>query len=243
MSTTLSLSNHVRHSQVKISPFTSTRTKRATTAFLDKIIHIKLEERQETSNPWDREHYQRNQLMGGLEACAPGDIIILCDCDEILRPSALKAGLANHDERSCTIFEQDLFKFFLNRKEPQKWRGPIMMTYERLSQFCLNAARRMRLSESHLGSLKQFSRHNMILHVVKNAGWHFTSMGGKEALVKKLHSWSHFYDSNIQEFLHNFPEEYKKALAQTERVELDATFPRYILENKTLMHEKGLIDE
>lgn len=52
--------------------------------FQDKIIHIILEGRFETTNQWAREFYQRNQLMQGLTECEPDDLILISDLDEIV---------------------------------------------------------------------------------------------------------------------------------------------------------------
>src|SRR3989344_1858831 len=51
--------------------------------FTDKIIYVVIDEHFPTDNPWQREFFQRNQIMRGLKDCKDEDIIFVSDVDEI----------------------------------------------------------------------------------------------------------------------------------------------------------------
>ncbi len=57
--------------------------------YLDKIIHVVLDEHFETDNPWQREYHQRDQILRGLKGCHRRDIAIISDADEIVRKSKI----------------------------------------------------------------------------------------------------------------------------------------------------------
>ncbi|KAK9812905.1 hypothetical protein WJX72_005596 [[Myrmecia] bisecta] len=63
-------------------------------AFVDKIIYIALDSLQGSTN-WEREWFQRQSLVKGLQVpgkhIETGDIIMLSDLDEIPRPEVVRA--------------------------------------------------------------------------------------------------------------------------------------------------------
>ena len=85
--------------------------------FAHKIIHVVLEERIETDNAWDRDHFQRNQILRGLTQCQDDDLILISDLDEI--PSAayfsyfLQPLIA--DQIPMVSLVQRMYQFYLNR--------------------------------------------------------------------------------------------------------------------------------
>ncbi len=77
----------------------------------DKIIHIKFESNLH-DDPWLNEADQRNAIMLGCKDATAEDIIIVSDCDEILRPKAV-----DHMRKSINAmfgFRMPLFNFKFN---------------------------------------------------------------------------------------------------------------------------------
>lgn len=90
--------------------------------FEDKIIYILVEDFPSPTNDlrldaWRREHHQRNQIIRGLSHCAPRDIIIISDVDEIPRHDVI----ANLPRIGKNIFNLDMqyFRYQLNRIDPR----------------------------------------------------------------------------------------------------------------------------
>lgn len=77
------------------------------------------------------------------------------------------------------------------------------------------------------------------VHLLKDAGWHFTSMGGVERYVKKMESYSHTeFDRPELKTLAHFMSVVKAAQFE----EIDETFPRYVRENKSHFEEIAFLD-
>ena len=51
--------------------------------FKDKIIHIYNESKFENYNSWEKENFQRNLIMEGINKAKPDDYILISDLDEI----------------------------------------------------------------------------------------------------------------------------------------------------------------
>ncbi|PCI78293.1 hypothetical protein COB21_01320 [Candidatus Aerophobetes bacterium] len=84
--------------------------------FLDKVIYIKLHERQTTGDPWIREHYQRNQIMRGLVNCGPEDVIFISDCDEIMEKEIIQETVEALNQHKVVLFKPRIWsEWCLNR--------------------------------------------------------------------------------------------------------------------------------
>ena len=177
------------------------------------------------------ESHQRNAITKGLISAEDNDLIILSDVDEI--PNLNK--LNEYDKNNYAVFSQKMFMYkinFLNLKE-NNWHG---------SRMCLKKNLR---SPQWLRKLKfkdyPFWRIDKIrnLQVIKDGGWHFSYLQTPEDISKKIQSFAHG-EFNKSE-LTNLENIYSKILKgqdifdrghNLKRVELDSTFPTYILNNK-----------
>ena len=61
--------------------------------YADKIIHIKVTDQPESSNPWTLDIAQRECIKRGLVNCKDDDIIQVSDLDELIDPSILKKNI------------------------------------------------------------------------------------------------------------------------------------------------------
>ena len=177
------------------------------------------------------EQHQRNSIMRGLKDANDNDLIILSDVDEI--PDLNK--LNEYDRNKYAVFSQKMFMYklnFLNLKE-NNWHG---------SKICLKKNFR---SPQWLRDLKfkeyPFWRIDKIrnLQIIKNGGWHFAYLQTPENISKKIKSFAHgeFNKASItnEENIRMKMEKGKDVFERghnLKKVEVDSSFPRYILQNK-----------
>jgi len=154
---------------------------------------------------WERENYQRNCIARALETCAPDDLILLSDVDEIIRKQVLERVLSERLYRGrLMVFEQSLHKHHLNRIVPDKtWLlGSRLIEKKYLTtpqQLRRTKARMTKKSYVPGWATQPFLRirnNNLSgigrpVTIVQDAGWHFSSMGGLEAFQTKLESVVH----------------------------------------------------
>lgn len=198
--------------------------------FLDKIIHIKLDEHVESdgfwtlndqSKGWERENWQRNQIMRGLVDCQPNDLILISDVDEIIPAKTLPLLYRASATTPFIGFWQKMYRWYLNRSTNQVWAGTAALRYKHLVKICpqevRNRVRGARMTMWH-------------------SGWHFTSMGGFEKAFEKYYSVVEGYD---------YPFTYEDWRAQVEAhclVPIDRSYPEFIQENITNLIGADLID-
>ena len=144
--------------------------------YLDKIIHIIIEDMPETDNPWDREHFQRNAILRGLKSSLPGDLILLSDVDEIPRPETLLLLFSDGRclsllDRHPLVLTQNIYYYQVNMIDNEHWFGTIVIRKKNFN-----------MSPEELRTLR------FRLPRVRNGGWHFSYMGGAKQVAKKLNS-------------------------------------------------------
>lgn len=199
--------------------------------FKDKIIHVMVEERLETDDPWERQYFHRNQIMRGLKNCSADDIIIFSDADEIVRCKLIDYFRKALNEKADDVLfcEHSLYYYFLNRFDflewGHYWPGAAVLHYATLVE--------------KGGTQNIRSGRLQYPHVVHNAGWHFSYMGGHERVVKKLGSLS---EATVDTPENRAFEMYEKKVKALQLVPIDESYPRYIYENQDLWKERGFID-
>jgi len=184
--------------------------------FLDKIIHVIVEDMPLTSNPWTREIHQRNAIVRGLSDAKPGDRILISDVDEIPRPESVGKTVHLDD---IVIFLQEFYYYFLNCKTDEIWKGTRMVPFEKLK-----TPQEARFSGKY---------------AIKNAGWHFSYLGGIEAIIKKIQSFSHqefntpyFKDPDrIISVLESGADLFDRPEVKWHFSEVDITYPKYVIDN------------
>lgn len=182
----------------------------------DKIINVQLEfpevlppalgvYKNRRKKDWERENYQRNGIAQALETCAPDDLILLSDVDEIVRKSVLEKVLRDKTYKGrLLVFEQSLHKHHLDRVSPGKsWllgTRAIEKKYLTTPQQLRRTKARMSKKSYIPGFVAQpflMIRNNNLsgisrpVKILPEAGWHFSSMGGLEAFKTKLESVVH----------------------------------------------------
>ena len=129
---------------------------------------------------WERERFQRQELMRGLEKLdlSPEDLVIVSDVDEI--PDRAAVGkLAADGIDSIAALEQDLYHYDLRciQEGQPKWTRAVVMTWAHLTgarQRCLNTREEPEITP-----------------LVASGGWHLSSFGGAEAVREKISACCH----------------------------------------------------
>lgn len=162
--------------------------------FADKIIHVIVEDDVNSTNAWAREKFQRDAIARGLGEAGPGDVVLLGDLDELLRDTAFqnlrRSPLETGDVR---CFELRWYQHYFNLKLPGMWlrNGPRAARCADIpSMSRLRAVKgpaekgpqeRVRQVMASL-SMRRLIRRS----VERDAGWHFSWLGGADSVAEKL---------------------------------------------------------
>lgn len=131
----------------------------------DKIIHVVYDSPDRDCSSWEREKAQRDEILKGLRKGHPNDLILISDVDEIPHPDDLAA--ASPPAR----FVGPMCYYFLNCQAVNyQLPGP------KLYRACLMK----RPSSARYGK-----------NPTKGRQWHFSYLGGVEAIQTKLLAFSH----------------------------------------------------
>jgi beta-1,4-mannosyl-glycoprotein beta-1,4-N-acetylglucosaminyltransferase len=229
--------------------------------YLGKIIHIVVDERHPEMDLWARENYQRNCIARGLRNCDSSDVVLISDLDEIPRPEAIqhylklaparnermlqmgngekfkkhnknKVGPSKAEKmfylNGARAFEMAIYFYQLNRQTLNGeawgggwWVGTVMTTYGIFAKFNAQHFRDYRW---------QFPR-------IYKGGWHFTWMGGRDKIRKKICSvveghpnGESISDAEIDQWINNHLV-----------VPIDKSFPLYVQRNFDYLKSIGFI--
>jgi beta-1,4-mannosyl-glycoprotein beta-1,4-N-acetylglucosaminyltransferase len=165
---------------------------------------------------WEREFYQRNSILRGLDKCRGEDLILISDVDEI--PN--KKIIHKLDRiRGVVALKQRLSFHYINCVSKKPWL----------------AARAVKFSE-----LKdpQEIRNTEDFCVIENGGWHFAYFESAQNITKKIKSFSHQeYNSEEYTKLEKIKYNLENGLDPFERlikyyfIKVDNSFPNYIAKN------------
>lgn len=212
--------------------------------FLHKIEHVVVTEspsffykfRRPTA--WDRSNFQKEQVSRALKHCKPDDVIIFSDIDEIPRANKITEFV---DIPGTKVFQQRFYSYYLNcafsecpeesalfRKDGKVyWRGSVMALYKDVKNIKEFRKRRSKKLQSNTQ--------------VEEGGWHFSYLGGLEAVMYKIRSLEH---ADEPKYMRNYltdPDAVKHLIESGHDlygrdnkyafVDIDQTYPHYILEN------------
>ena len=145
--------------------------------YMDKIRYVVVDEFVGTFS-WQREAYQRDAILRGLDGCRDDDMVIVSDVDEILRREVVER-LRGGGPAFDTVFttELDLFFYRLNYRFARNWRAAGAAPFRFIRQIGPNAVRY--LAKQDIG------------HIIRDAGWHFSWMGDLNRFAAKLNAYAH----------------------------------------------------
>lgn len=182
------------------------------------IKQTKLFDRENVSHySYGRDFFQKESLRRGLLNCNDNDIILLSDCDEIPNPEVIESVDTFINDEIFFTFNQTTYYYSLNLLKENNWKGSRMGLYKNLKKYSFNELR----AQSNFDIL--------------NGGWHFSFMGGAESVKTKIQAYSH-QELNNQQIINSIDNNILNGVdpffrGQLKLVEIDNTYPKYILDN------------
>jgi len=164
---------------------------------------------------WQREEFQRNGILLGLGDISDSDRIMICDVDEVPDITKIEimsdlCGVHGGLSLGMDVFYYSALNWMHDEHgKPLIWTAPKMILGSRL-----------RLPHQERMDPQRFP-------VKTSCGWHFSYMGGSEAIEKKIKAYSH-QEYNNPETLGNISSNVAKVLDLFGR---KYTFKRYELSN------------
>lgn len=116
---------------------------------------------------WKLEFMQKESIKDALTHLEDDDIVFIGDVDEVWDWTAFAGGKWNPLWKILKL-KLKVYTYWLNNRSSEKFAGTLVGNYKDIKGVCLNHLR---------------THHNPTYF---DHGWHFTSMGGEEALRKKL---------------------------------------------------------
>ena len=181
--------------------------------FKDKIIYILKDEipkgiekieksddhneiyRKSIFNAGKRENLQRNNIMDGLKNVDQDDWVIISDLDEI--PNLKEINLRNISDK-IILFRQDMMYYKFNLKlDNFNWIGSKACKFKFLkSPQWLRDVKNRKFKWWRIDTF--FSKRKyQNLKIINNGGWHFSYLKTPESIEKKLKSYLHHIDYDI----------------------------------------------
>lgn len=160
--------------------------------YMSKIRHIKLDDSiekqravfpREIDDTWVREKYQRYALKEGLYDLQPEDLVIISDCDEIVRGDLVEMVKVDENDYDRYLLYITHYQYKINYMKiqhpsrhpvPMITRGRVFTNpqQERSYAFFWNPKPKNTVEIDH-------------------AGWHFTYFGNEEHCINKIKSFAH----------------------------------------------------
>lgn len=219
--------------------------------FLPKISHVIVDDMPDSSDTWALENHQRTAIARGLPRCQPEDLILHSDVDEIPRASSVAALPRRMIFRDGPLIRAGhgilrrpgvyrLIRNVLKKFHPFVWVFEHRQFYFHLNLGCVDLP-------VWQGTRATFYRDFTTAyylrrwrgHLITNAGWHFSYMGGADRVRQKIQAYAH-QEHNIPEFTDLkriesvlrdgqwiYGDEHKLRV-----VELDDSFPKFITSNR-----------
>jgi beta-1,4-mannosyl-glycoprotein beta-1,4-N-acetylglucosaminyltransferase len=201
--------------------------------YLNKVTHIVVDQ-YPAMDSWSIERHQRNQLLRGLLDCAPDDIIIISDADEIPRGGAVYEF---KHERGIMGLQERLFYYKLNCEAYDKWNEAKIATYHEV------------MSKTPCG-IRYTPTTRLGFDLIENGGWHFSYLSNIDGIIEKLGATAHqeyntpvFKDKDrVTALVTEGKDLFDRPLAYG-FVDIDQSYPKYVLDNLEQFSKKGLIAE
>lgn len=169
---------------------------------------------------WLKEFYQKELLRLALikSPISDEDVCFVSDLDEVWNPDLDYAKL--HDRKIYKL-RQLSYSLYLNNRSSEPWAGTLVTKYKNIKNSCLNHLRTPSKTE---------------YDYIDNGGWHFTFMGGKDQIKKKIEAYGHqeYNTEQVKSNIENRLEENRDVLGRNHfNFWVDETdLPMYLKENR-----------
>ena len=120
--------------------------------------------------------HRDSAILGLFKIASDEDLILLSDLDEIPNPKTVSKAIKKKFD--CPhYFKMDWFLYWINNKVSNPWFGTVLFRFKHLKGNSLDNLR--------FASPKE---QNVPGPIINNGGWHFSYLGGYEAIIYKLKS-------------------------------------------------------
>lgn len=229
--------------QGKPKPLYFEESKHSFAKFKDKIIHVVVDDLPINAAPFDREHFQRDAILRGLDGCDNEDLIIISDLDEIPNPEVIPKYL---EKGQLGLFRQKLFYYTLNTKcvELENLPWSLIVNFDEI----VSPADLRKRVVAYQSAMLSKDKLDSSFKIIEDGGWHFSYLGSPEKIVTKIEAFSHD-ELDVDEFknIHNI----QSSIANGRDIfGRNLTFisakmdelPRLVAHNISKYKSKGLLD-
>lgn len=161
------------------------------------IVQVELPDKETMPDDYDRERMQRN---AAAEHIGYGDLAFVSDCDEIMNPNfiAYYANVASNNPNNILrlpmafLMGKATLRAFDPMGQPISWNPGFVCMGHHVQKYTLSEIR-----ESQSRGLFNVVYQDIFTvdeGRVKDAGWHFSWMGGGERMKIKYRSFMHYQD-------------------------------------------------
>ena len=208
--------------------------------FKHKIIYIKVIDLPDGKDPYLRENHQRNSILKGLINSKEDDLVIISDLDEIPDPISFKY-FKKEMRYACFKQKHFYYKFNLQSKKNPYWFGSriCVKKYLKSPQWL----RDLKFKKRPFWRLDKLRLNN----IIESGGWHFCNLKNPKNLLYKYQNLCetndpiHFKEKIEEKYLNL--DEIKRRIDKREdiigrkdqfiKVDLDNSFPQFLLNNKS----------
>ena len=194
-------------------------------------INVKSKKTNWEANHW-RDQFQRNSLIKGFEDSNQNDLIMISDIDEIPDPEKISEFNVKN-KYACFMQKNFQSKINLLNISDKYWMGTkiCQKKYLKSPQWL----REIKTKKRPFWKFYKPKEPQLIL----DGGWHFSFLKSPENIAKKIKAYSHQeYNKgiftnikSIENKINNLTDLFGRNF-KYEKVELDDTFPTYILQNR-----------
>ena len=180
-----------------------------------------------------RDQFQRNSIEKGYREFSDEDLIMISDIDEIPDPKKLNI-FDKKNKYGCFLQKNFQSKINLLNTSDENWPGTkiCQKKFLRSPQWL----REMKIKKKPFWKI--FSKK---VQIIDNGGWHFSFLKDPESIKKKIVAYSH-QEYNTKEFTNidyiekkiSAGEDLFKRNIKYKVIDIDNTFPEYIVKNKDM---------
>ena len=150
--------------------------------YLDKIVHVVVEDMPDGNDPWVRERFQRNAIRRGTSNIKlnDNDKIIISDLDEIPDRNTIKS--LGFIKEGIHALCQDLYYYNLNTRVDVIWKHPKIVNYRTYLLYSPDSVR--------MGHID---------YEINKGGWHLSYFGNAQFIRNKIQNYAH-QEHNLDEY-------------------------------------------
>jgi len=166
--------------------------------FHEKIIYREVHDLVSSSRVWDHEDFLRDALLKAVfptlvktpAAANYGDVLVVSDMDEIVRPETMTLLRRCRFPRRLTLASDFYYYSFQWRHEGPQWLGPHATTFQGSATISPNDLRQGLLGQGWAPIAAFYRWHDR--RTLWNAGWHCSScFATVEEILAKMGAFSH----------------------------------------------------